>query len=73
MIKRVLTPSQYAMLTLIADGNQKLVCDLIGINHPTAKWFWRETGWSINDTRGRYVIKAAAKLLDTHQPLKVAG
>jgi hypothetical protein len=60
------------MLTLIVEGNQKLVCDLIGPNHPTAKWFWRETGWQINDNRSRYVIKAASKLLDcSYKPLGI--
>jgi len=74
MRKRTLTASQYAMLSLITEGNQRAVCDLIGVNHPTAKWFWRETGWKIDDHRGRYVIKAASKLLDnSHKPLKVVG
>jgi hypothetical protein len=73
MVNRVLTKSQYAMLTLIVEGNQKLVYDLIGSNHPTAKWFWRETGWQIDDNRSRYVIKAASKLLDHfHKPLGIA-
>jgi hypothetical protein len=71
MIKRILTQSQHAMLTLIIEGNQKIVFDLIGLNHPTAKWFWRETGWQINDDRGRYVITAAAKLLDDSRQLKI--
>jgi len=61
------------MLSMIVDGYQKLVCDMIGPNHPTAKWFWRETGWRI-DNRDRYVTKAAAKLLDnSHKPLEVVG
>jgi hypothetical protein len=72
--KKVLTKSQYAMLTLIVEGSQKIVYDLIGINHPTAKWFWRETGWRLDDFRGRYVINAAAKLLDnSYRPLDTVG
>lgn len=44
-----LTKQQRALLTLVRDGMLDEVVALIGLNHPTAKWFQRETGWKLVD------------------------
>jgi hypothetical protein len=42
------------------------VADLVSPNYPTAKWFYLQTGWRIDDERKRYVAREAYKLLRLH-------
>ena len=72
---RELTKQQRALAVLLEAGYQCNVVDLIGRNHPTAKWFFRETGWRIDDQRALYIIEQAENILqyDAHLQTTNAG
>ena len=59
----VLTPPQIALCRLIVDGWIDPVATLIGPNHPTAKWFYRQTGRRITGKCKRFVMREAYNLL----------
>lgn len=63
-----ITKQQRALLTLVCDGMLDEALALIGPNHPTAKWFQRETSWNLADPRKRYVMRQAHKLLCYYEP-----
>lgn len=57
-----LTPQQLALCKILSAGHHE-VADLLGPNHPTAKWFFRETCLEIGDERKSFVTRKACDLL----------
>lgn len=60
-----MTPQQIALCNLLCSNRFEVV-DLLGVNHPTAKWFYRQTGYQISDERRLRVAIWAYRILKLH-------